>query len=131
MTVETTFTNGSGVTMLTLSTNGAFPSVNYVDIFAGASTQNTQFTAKGSDTNIGLSFQCKGNWFFGFHGTNDTPARIRLYEQETNGSNSIEIGAPASLPGNYQLVLPSSKPTAGQALKCASVSGDQVFLTWA
>jgi len=43
-------------------------------------------------------------------------ARIRLLEDETNGSNYITFGSPAVLGGNYTFTLPNGNGTDGYAL---------------
>lgn len=53
---------------------------------------------------------------------------LRLHENDANGASYVEIIAPASLSGNFQWVLPSDTPTAGEVLKVTSIAAGVVTL---
>lgn len=100
----------------------------YVSYWPGkaANYQNAEFYCLSSNPDCSISFRGKGNWFFAFHASAQAPAKVRFYEQETNGNNAIGIVAPASVATTFDLVLPSAPGQSGQKL-CTQ---DGYTLTW-
>ena len=49
-------------------------------------------------------------------GTNSTVGQVKLYEDTDNGTNYVELKAPASIASNVSLTLPNADGTTGQAL---------------
>lgn len=65
-------------------------------------------------------------------GTSTTQGRVRLYEDTDNGTNYIEITAPASVAANRTLTLPDSTGTiltTGSAVTVAQGGTGQTSLT--
>lgn len=100
-------------TSFTFADNPSGVGGNGVGFWAGrtSTNQNPEFYALGSGSDYGISFRGKGNWFFAFHGTVDAPAKVRWYEDESNGSHAVGLVAPASITATIDLELPGALPT--------------------
>jgi hypothetical protein len=81
-----------------------------------------------------------GDGLITLDGTSTTQGRVRLAEDTDNGTNYIELQAPANIASNFTLTLPSADGTSGQviqtdgsgALSFTSISGGaQGFVTQA
>jgi hypothetical protein len=57
-----------------------------------------------------------GNGIVTAEGTSTTQGRLRLGEDTDNGTNYVELQAPASLASNITFTLPNADGTNGQAL---------------
>lgn len=54
-----------------------------------------------------------GNGLVSVEGTSTTQGRVRLYEDTDNGTNYIELTAPASVASNVTVTMPSTTSTLG------------------
>lgn len=81
-----------------------------------------------------------GNGIVSIEGTSTTQGRTRLYEDTDNGTNYVELQAPASIATTFTLTLPSADGTSGQAITTngsgalsftSIVGGAQGFVTQA
>lgn len=54
-----------------------------------------------------------GNGLVSVEGTSTTQGRVRLYEDTDNGTNYIELTAPASVASNVTLTMPTTTSTLG------------------
>jgi hypothetical protein len=54
-----------------------------------------------------------GNGLVSVEGTSTTQGRVRLYEDTDNGTNYIELTAPASVSSNTTVTMPSTTSTLG------------------
>ncbi|QDV34891.1 hypothetical protein [Tautonia plasticadhaerens] len=106
------------VPAITFGSNPSGTGGNGVGYWPGntAGNQNAEFYALGQGDNYSLSFRGKGNWFFGFHATHDSAARLRLYENETNGMESVELRVPESIDATFPVILPDAPGTANDVL---------------
>lgn len=106
------------VPAFTFNSNPSGTGGNGVGYWPGntSNNQNPEFYAFGEGDNYGISFRCKGNWFFGFHATAQAPTKIRWYEQETNGMQAVGLQAPASVANTFDITLPDSPGHAGDVL---------------
>lgn len=104
--------NGNEQLMFTTTSSA----VNYLDVANAATATSPTLAAKGSDTDVGIAFQVKGNEAYSFLGTSSTSAAVRLYEDADNGSNFIALKAPDSVSSNTTLTLPGADGTSGQFL---------------
>lgn len=57
-----------------------------------------------------------GNGIVSVEGTSTTQGRVRLYEDTDNGTNYVQLQAPASVATTFTLTLPTADGTSGQAL---------------
>lgn len=71
--------------------------VNYVEISNNAIGDTPSIVVRGSDTDINMQFQPKGDGGYIFRGTNGTQTRFQFYENQTNGTNSLLLRSPATL----------------------------------
>lgn len=57
-----------------------------------------------------------GTGIVSVEGTSTTQGRVRLYEDTDNGTNYVQLQAPASVASTFTLTLPNADGTSGQAL---------------
>lgn len=57
-----------------------------------------------------------GTGIVSVEGTSTTQGRVRLYEDTDNGTNYVQLQAPASIASNLTLTLPNADGTSGQAI---------------
>jgi hypothetical protein len=67
--------------------------------------------AGGSSSNVEMRFQALGTQSYNFLGTTTAPAVIKLFEQTTNGTNSVALAAPASLASDTVITVPNVTTT--------------------
>lgn len=91
--------------------------VNEITINNSATGTGPIISATGGDSNIEINFQTKGTGTYNMKGTSTSAAKLRLYEQTTNGTNYIELICPSSLSANRTYTLPSADGSADQLLK--------------
>ena len=101
----------------TILTSATASAINEFTAKNAAIGDNPQFQATGDDTNIGIEFTAKGNEFYHFLGTADTPAEVRLNEDTDNGTNYIGLKSPASVSSSVSFTLPSADGSSGQFIK--------------
>jgi hypothetical protein len=82
--------------------------VNELTVTNAATATNPSLSATGGDTNVGIDLQAKGTGTYNLKGTATQEARLRLGEQTTNGTNIVEIRAPASITADRAVTLPDS-----------------------
>ena len=58
-----------------------------------------------------------GNGLITLDGTSTTQGRVRLAEDTDNGTNYVELQAPASVAGNVTFTLPGADGTSGQVIQ--------------
>lgn len=63
-----------------------------------------------------MAVDINGDGLIGLGGTSTTQGRLRLSEDTDNGTNYVELQAPANIASNFTLTLPSADGTSGQAL---------------
>ena len=96
--------------------------VNHLALANAATGNNPSITAAGDDTNVGIDFQLKGTGSFDVHGTSDTSAQIKLYEDTDDGSNYIGLKA-ATIANSYTLTLPTGVPASNGLSLVANTDG--------
>lgn len=106
--------DANGNELITFTTTAS--AVNYLNIINEATGGSPTLGAAGSDTNISIGLQNKGNNQLRILGTADTAAEIRLYEDTDNGTNYVGLKAPASVASSVAWTLPSADGTAGYGL---------------
>lgn len=113
----TTITDSSSNDILKFFNNAVAGAATGLGLFPGndSGMQNPEFYCLGSGDR-GISFRGKGNWFFAFHASSAAPAKVRLYEQETNGNEAVGLVAPASVAITYDLTLPDAAGAANDLL---------------
>ncbi len=111
--------------LLRFSSSGA-SAVNEITISNNTTGNNPIISASGNDSNIGLDFQVKGTGKYNFKGTSTTSAELVLFENATNGSNTITIKTPADITSSYSLTLPDTDGDVNQVLKTDGVGN----LSW-
>jgi hypothetical protein len=57
-----------------------------------------------------------GDGLITLDGTSTTQGRVRLSEDTDNGTNYVQLQAPANIASNFTLTLPSADGTSGQAI---------------
>jgi hypothetical protein len=82
--------------------------VNELTVTNAATATNPSLSATGGDTNVGIDLQSKGTGTYNLKGTATQEARLRLGEQTTNGTNIVEIRAPASITADRTVTLPDT-----------------------
>lgn len=79
--------------------------VNEVTVTNAATATNPTLSATGGDTNVGINLQSKGTGTYNLLGTVDQEARLKLFEDTSNGTNSISINAPAIIASDKTITL--------------------------
>lgn len=123
-TVPQSFQDANGLAILNFTSTAS--AVNYWTLANAATGNSPTIGVAGSDTNIGMSLQTKGTGVYKFLGTATAPTQINLYEQTSNGTNSIGILAPASIASDFVYTLPSVAGTAGQHIRHSATAGTLV-----
>lgn len=99
--------DANGVSVVTVTAGVGTP-VNYTQFTNAAAGSNPIITPTGASTDIGLNIQPKGAGVLSVKGTASTQGKIRLYENTANGTNYIEIAAPAAITSNVTFQLPDA-----------------------
>lgn len=108
--------------------------VNYIEITNAATGNAPDISATGDDSNVDLTIGAKGTGVINLDatptvtGSASAGGGIRLAEDTDNGTNYIELQAPASIASNFTLKLPSADGSTGQALTTDG-SGNLSFST--
>lgn len=55
---------------------------------------------------------------------------LRLYEDDANGSDTLDIKAASSMSASYAITWPAAAPSTGNCLTVSGVSGSDVTLAW-
>jgi hypothetical protein len=63
-----------------------------------------------------MSTIINGDGIVSIEGTSSSQGQVRLYEDTDNGTNYVQLQAPASVASNLTLTLPSADGSSGQAL---------------
>lgn len=114
--------NGNEIVKLSAASNA----INELTLSNSATSTNPTVSATGSDTNIGISLQSKGTGGYNFLGTATSSTKLILYEDTSNGTNTLTVQAPSSIATSYTLTLPDNDGSNDQFLK-TNGSGT---LTW-
>jgi len=126
-----TGTTGSGF----LDANGNFvwtvgstsSAVNYLTFINNSAGNIPVINVNGADTNIGIGFQSKGTGQYEFFGTSTTAGGLRIYENDTNGSDYVGLKSPASIATSYTLTLPSADATVANLPLVSDASANLSF----
>lgn len=99
----------------------------YVECFPGnaAGFQNAECDVFSSISTGGISFRMKGDWPFVIHAPADqsAPAKMCIYEQESNGTNRMCWYANSSIASDFTLVWPSGVPASVTSPLMVSTGG--------
>lgn len=100
--------------------------VNELTIANASASNNPVISATGSNANIGINLQSKGNGGYHFLGSSTSSTKLLLYENIDNGTNTATIQAPSSIASSFTLVLPSDNGNNNQFL----MTDGSGTLTW-
>lgn len=98
--------------------------VNEFTIINAATGSFPELRATGGDSNVGMIFRIQGNANYQLRGTSLTSAVLRMFENSSNGSNSINVTVPSAVSVDKTWTLPE-----GDVLNGVWVSNNAGVLT--
>ena len=90
--------------------------INEFTITNAATSGEPILGVSGGDGTISINLQKKGTGVVNVKGTSTGAGHVRLYEDTTNGTNYMGLGAPSLLSSSYTLTLPDADGSNGQII---------------